>query len=193
MTGLHIAIDMDDVIVDFTPTILAAVERDLGAVVNFEDVTSFDMNEGALADVPFPGGVTWMEWLATRPSIWRYAPPVIGALAGLDTLRSAGHTLEILTKKPAWAEYVVWGFLHDHQLPVQRATIVPAGARKERCSDADILIDDSPENVLTWIDTCRPAILFDRPWNRDVPPSTSIIRAWGWADVLKIVGSGWAA
>ena len=189
MTGLHIAIDMDDVIVDFVPTVLEAIRRDIGPNIALEDVTTWDMDAGALADVDFPGGGTWMEWLERWPSIWRYAPPMLGALEGLATLRAAGHTLEILTKKPAWAEYVVWGFLHDHSPPVQRATIVPSGARKERCSDADILIDDSPENVLCWADTCRSALLFDRPWNRDILAAShrNLLRVEGWAGVLRVL------
>lgn len=187
MTPLHIAVDMDDVLVDFVPAVLHGINRDFGTKVSLGDVTSWDMDEGALADVNFGHGRGWMDWLKDNRDVWRYADLMPGAFSGLHRLRNAGHTLEILTCKPAWAEYIVWMFMVYYDIPPQKVTILPPDGHKERHSEADILIDDALHHVLPWSDTCRPAILFDRPWNRHHKGGLPgrVVRANGWAGILE--------
>lgn len=115
--------------------------------------------------------------------------PIPGAVEGITALFEAGHEITITTAcqhghrgKQKW--------LKKHLPWLDRRTHLFFGQAKYRIS-GDILIDDSPEQVLNWTATGRPAIVFDQPWNREVVRSESgpVVRARGWNGVIEAVST----
>lgn len=191
---MHIAVDMDDVVVDFTNYVLECIKREYGVEIPVLEITDWDDNPLKNATL-FGPGKTWWDWLMTRDWLWAKCPAVEGAIGGLQTLRDMGHRLELLTSKPLWAEWVVWAWAGKWRPPVHGITIADHTAKqaKHDLTDALLLVDDAIHNVAPWTATGRSAILFDRPWNRNLPADQigrvprRIFRAHDWAGVVRLV------
>lgn len=164
MRKLHLAIDLDDVVLDFFPGVLSSFEKEFGEVVEFDgrpwgpDADSFYKHPLLLA----AGYKSWWDWLRDREWLWATFGTVSGAIGGIQTLRSQGHYVECVTSKPDWAEHNVWKWLGKWRPAFQRVTIVGRGTRKVDITEADVLIDDKPDNVREFIESGRKGILFDR-------------------------------
>jgi 5'(3')-deoxyribonucleotidase len=157
----HIAIDLDDVVLDFMGGVRHAISNEFGIDLAAEDIDKWDIK-----DVLDPIiGRSWWSWLRDREWLWANFPTMPGAIGGIEKLRSQGHYLEIVTSKPRWAEHNTWKWLGKWRPSVQRVTIVGATDRKVDFTDAQILIDDKPENIEDFLAENRQGILFKRPHN----------------------------
>jgi len=185
----HVALDMDDVCLDFVGGLIRAAKTEHNVDIDPESITDFNLR-------PFLDpvvGQNWWKWLRERPWIWSEVfGPVNGAIGGIERLRREGYYLEIVTSKPQWAEPSVWRWLGKWRLPVQRVTIVDHAdkdLRKVDVTDARVIVDDKPENVQGFLDEGRRGIIFDRPHNRSIAlPGAE--RAKDWSDVYAMVKSG---
>jgi 5'(3')-deoxyribonucleotidase len=182
----HVAVDLDDVVLDFLGGVLASVNMERGSSLTREDITEWNLHP--ILD-PILGENFW-DWLERKDWLWANFSAVPGAIGGLEQLRRKGYYLECLTSKPDWAEHNVWKWLGKWRPPFQRVTIVNQES-KVRYSDARWLIDDKPRNCIEWMAEGRDAILFDRPHNRrpqTVAPFSSgkmLVRCTGWEAVLE--------
>jgi len=177
----HVALDLDDVILNFTGGIWDAVEVQYG--ITLPPHTGRDIN--IILDPIL--GQSWWSWLK-RGDLWVNFEPIAGALSSIKHLRKQGHYLEIVTAKPRWAERTTWQWLGIHQPAVQRVTIVDMDTRKVDVTDADIIIDDRPSIVTEFADDGRVGILFDQPSNSgagSLGPGT--YRAVGWNEAVRLV------
>lgn len=182
---MHVAVDMDDVMLEFTQHILDCVAREYGPSYGIEEITDWDDNP-LKHDRRFVGGGTWWDWLRTRDWLWAKAPAVPGAVGGIQQLRDMGHHVELLTTKPTWAEWTVWAWLGKWRPAVHQVTIVPTGGSKADYSDALILVDDALHNLVPWAATGRTAIVYDRPWNQAPEgPTRRLWRAHNWGQVVR--------
>jgi len=188
---LRIAVDMDDVVCDFTSRYLASMEIEFGVTILKSDITTWDNNPMKVFPWKDYGFKSWWGWLEKRDWIWGLADAVPGALAGLQALRHDGHYVEIVTSKPEWAEAQVWKWMGRWRPPVDAVIITDLESPKYLVSDADVLVDDKPDNVLGWAKSGkdRLAILFDQPWNQDMntQEQENTLRAYTWQDVVRIV------
>ena len=178
---MRVAVDMDDVVLDFCGGLCASINLEYDTSFTTEDITQWDL-------APLFGPVLGrgpMSWLRDRHWIWSTFKPVPGALGGIETLRRGGHYLELLTSKPEWAEPAVWDWLRKWRPPFQRVTIVGPDDEKVTFSDSVILVDDKPGNLVEWEkDPGRLGLLFDRPHNRS---ERRFIRVNNWAEVVREV------
>ena len=122
-----------------------------------------------------------------RDWLWSTFPAIEGAIGSLDLLRRKGHFLECVTSKPEWAEAQVWKWLGLWRPPFNRVTIVGPKGEKSGVTDAEILIDDKIDNLLSFVETGRTGVLFERPHNRKLPPYNGITRAADWQEVRRLV------
>lgn len=187
---LWIALDLDDVVLEFVAGVCETISRDFGVNVRPEDVTDWEF--GKFLDQHI--GYSWWEWLEDHAYVWGDKfKPVPGALGGIEKLRRAGHRLEIVTAKPPWAEDQLWTWLAKYKPRVHQVTIVPVEhiSRKQDVTDADVLVDDKYENAVEWARSGRPAILYNRPHNAkfDAIPE-GVVRAGSWARVVEIIEDG---
>lgn len=175
---MKIAVDLDDVILDFCGGVRQAVKVEFGV-----DLKPDDLDRWHLSEILDPIiGRSWWTWMQEREWLWANFPAIDGAIGSLERLRRDGHYLELVTSKPRWAEHNTWKWLGKWRPPVQRVTIVGPKDRKRDFTDADLLVDDKPKNL----EEFSPGwtILFDRPHNRD---ERDFARASTWADVVRMV------
>lgn len=164
MTPIHIAIDMDDVLVDFVGGLRTAMKTEYNIDIPEENVTNWNLHP--ILDPVI--GYSWWRWMKEREWIWATFPPVPGAIGSIERLRADGHYVELVTNKPRWAEHNVWKWLGKWRPAFNAVTIVDGQSqRKIDLTMADILVDDKPENCQQFLDAGRNAILFARPHNQD--------------------------
>jgi 5'(3')-deoxyribonucleotidase len=183
----HLAIDLDDVVLDLTGGVARTVAREHDVPLPVFDNWNMDLVLKPILGMP------WMKWMRKKDWLWATFPAIDGAIGGLEVLRQRGYYLECVTSKPEWAEPQVWKWLGLWRPAFHRVTIMSDGVRKVDVTDADLLIDDKPENCLGFLDEGRRAVLFTRPHNKGVRLGdhtihvAPAIRADSWSGILEAV------
>ena len=113
---MHIAVDLDDVVLDFVGGVRNAVKTEFGVELQDSDFTQFNLSPLLNPII----GRSWWSWMEDRAWIWAGFPAVDGAIGSLERLRRDGHYLECITSKPKWAEYNTWRWLGRWRPPFQR-------------------------------------------------------------------------
>jgi len=177
---LHIGVDLDDVVLNFEGGIIHAVETEYDVVV--PPFTEWEMRNVLDPII----GKSWWKWMRERDWLWPNFPAVKGAIGGIAQLRDDGHYLEIITSKPEWAEFSVWKWLGKWRPPVHRVTIVNSETAKIDVTDADVMIDDKPDNLFPFAEDGRVGILFKQHRYTGKLP-VGVYRADTWAEVVSMV------
>jgi 5'(3')-deoxyribonucleotidase len=177
---MHIAVDMDDVVLDFVGGVVRAVNTEYGTNLTVRDVTNWE-----LAEVLDPIiGRSWWAWLRDREWLWANFDAVPGAIGGVDTLRRRGHYMELVTSKPEWAEHNVWKWIGKWRPAFNRVTIVGSKDRKVDFTDAELLVDDKPSNCIEFITAGRQAILMNMPHNAGF---LGLPRVHSWPSLIRVI------
>ena len=178
-----VAVDMDDVMVDFLGGLLDSVYIETGVRIERASITKWDLHP--LLD-PILGRDFW-DWLKDKEWIWAHFPAYPGAVQGLERLRRASHEIEAVTAKPDWAVHNVYKWLGRWRVPVRRVVVVGTKDNKAHNSNARWLIDDKPQNCYDWADTGRPSILFSQPHNERFGVPIYGYRAKNWQEAVDII------
>ena len=159
----HVAVDLDDVTVDFWPGLLEAFRFEYDVLLPQMHPWSDEAKAFAKHRLFVESGYEdWWGWLRERQWLWSTCPAVPGAIGGIARLRAAGWYVEAVTSKPKWAEHIVWEWLGDHQAPFNSVTIVAPGQDKVDFTDAGVIVDDKLETCQSFNKNGRAAVLFDR-------------------------------
>lgn len=187
---MNVAVDLDDVVLEFFSGVIDAFYREFGEVVPWD---GDPWGKDAVAFTTHPlllraGYKSWWDWLRARDWVWATFAAVPGAIGGIQTLREQGHYIECVTSKPDWAEHVVWKWLGRWRPPFNRVTITDSskGQLKSDFTKADIIVDDRASTCEEFVELGREAILFQRG---PVVPTTDsrIIVAHDWSQVVTAV------
>lgn len=186
---MHIAVDADDVVVDFVGGLLKAMKKEYGVEIKREAIVNWDLHPVLDPIIGGPAGKrSFWGWLQYREWLWANFEAIDGAVGCIDQLRRAGHYMELVTSKPDWAEHNVWKFLGKWRPAFHRVTIVGLNDIKANLTEADILIDDKPDNCLGFLKAGRQAILFTSPHNKSFPQAKhGLVRANDWPTVVKMI------
>lgn len=182
-----VAVDLDDVTVDFFAGVIASMNREFGVSIDKETVTTWDDNVVKLFDWKTYGYRSWWDWMKDRDWLWSTFDAIPGAIGGIAALRARGYYVEALTSKPMWAEAQVWKWLGKWRPAFNQVTITSLEHPKHELSDADILVDDKPGNIDGWVKDGRFGVLFRQPWNDAYDIPSSSIRVMGWGGVLGAI------
>lgn len=178
---MHLAVDMDDVILDFCGGLKAALKTEYG--VEGLDFTEWDLHKVLDPII----GYSWWKWMRERDWLWKNFPAIEGSIGGLDKLAHEGHYIEIVTSKPDWARHAVPQWLGLWRPYFNRVTIVSMDDNKVDMSEADLLIDDKYSNCAGFADAGRMAIQYEREHNIGDPTHPRIVRARNWREVVDLV------
>lgn len=186
---MRIAVDMDDVMLDFMNNVMTCFYREYGISVKWDgdpwgpDAVAFTKHSAFKTS----GYKDWWGWLRDRDWLWGIAPAIPGAIGGVKQLRAAGHYLELVTSKPEWAEPQVWRWLGKWRPAFERVTITKPGTPKVTATNADLIIDDKLETCSGFIEAGRYAIHFDRTMYASTTDGERFFVAKDWQDVLDSV------
>jgi 5'(3')-deoxyribonucleotidase len=102
----------------------------------------------------------------------------------IDQLLEDGHDLMFVTSRPEEVEDVTSEWLTHNRMG--DIPVVFAQDKAKVSEQFDVLIDDNPDHIWAVNDLDgKHAIVFDRPWNRNV--NTLYPRVLGWGDVIELI------
>lgn len=183
---------MDGVIADFNTGWISRYNRDFGADVAFDAVTSWNAIP-SLTHFRHMG--EFWKWAQDHDgrSLFHHLEPYPGAIESLERL-SELHDIVIITTKPDWAVPDTFSWLSRHRIPTREVHI-----REEKWTVVcDAYLDDAPHILWSLVEH-RPESLvcrFVRPWNEEVPGSTPTHNWDEFEDIIrsfsKPTGSTWS-
>ena len=185
---MKIAIDLDGVLYRFELTMryLLREEREVQADMNTPSLYWDDV-----LDRVRPADRRWLWTEAiTKYGLFRHGHVEKHAMRGIRALHKSGHKLFVVTHRPAIAtrDTLAWLDFHfgtEEPYPFAGAPIMLHHGEPKSQVDAEILIDDKPDNIREWMDEGGRGLLFNQPWNQD---ATVGERVFGWYDVLDHLG-----
>ncbi len=185
---MKIAIDLDGVCYEWQRTYRYMMREYRG--VDMPPVEEFWHYWNAPDQFTSAADRKWLWTQGVKHGLFRYGHMVKGTRLALTNLSWAGHELSIVTHRPKNAvnDTLDWLSLYFKDIPLAGLHIMTNGESKADV-DAQILVDDKPENILEWADR-KPnglAICFDQPWNQNVQEGGAVVRCWGWEDVVDSV------
>lgn len=200
---MRIYCDIDDVLSETATALCALAERLFGKGVDYENVREFNLqNVFSLTDEEMARFT--VESHATE-NLSAYEE-VADAVSSVKRLAEEGHTVELVTGRPAtsWRGTEAWlkkvGLDEFPVLYVDKyrrpATNDPEAPRRLSLEEFlarsyEVAIDDSPlalKLLERW--TSTRVLVFDRPWNRDYPLAANMRRVSNWREILSVLQLG---
>ena len=113
------------------------------------------------------------------------AQPLEGAVEAIASLKTAGHTLVVVTARARRLRRLTEAWLEYYGIAVDGLHFLEGGAKGPvvRAERLDLLVEDAPHNALAVAETGVPVLLFGAPYNRAVQHRL-VERCEGWAGVL---------
>ncbi len=121
----------------------------------------------------------WDEWEEVPPT----EPGLAEKVAKIQPLGS----LDIVTGRSKGTVEGAKNWLAHHRIPYERFVRVP-GMKDKVFLNYDVYIDDAPELMpLISRNPVMSGILYERPWNRDVPNLRRIFKVESWEQIPSVV------
>ncbi len=190
---MKIAIDIDDVLADFLPTLLQFYNKQ--HKVNYEKKH-------------FKSYHLWETWGGTREEAidivfefydateFTHIPVITGAQNAVNKLKQ-NHELVIITARPEAIREKTESWINTHFPETFSAVHIanrfsksgPQTTKAELCEKhaIDLLIDDSLDYALESITPHRRILLFDNPWNQHDKLPVGIKRVYSWKEIEKLI------
>lgn len=178
-----IGVDLDGVLNDLHSTWLAQYNLDSGDTLTVDDLHSYDVSRYVK-----PGYEKRIYELLDTPGLFRYAPVIPNAKAGMQALIDMGHEVLIVSAfyphANSCAEKISW--LETHFPAIDLGESLVFTKNKSRIK-LDILIDDCPDNIQC-LDASAYGILFSKPFNKNYKlDSQTCYRVKDWPEVISAV------
>lgn len=188
---MRIAIDVDDVLANFLPTLVKFHNKTYNTAFTKEHFKSFHL---------------WETWGGTREEAMDkvfhfYETPefenisvVEGAKEAVKLLKQ-NHELMVVTARPeelrskteAWINIHFPGLFSDIHIANRFSKSGPQTTKAILCEThgAEMLIDDSIDYALECVAPHRRILLFDNPWNQRPELPEGVNRVRSWEEILK--------
>jgi uncharacterized HAD superfamily protein len=186
---LRIGVDLDDVCIEFTRTLVYRYNQFFNKSVLDTDVDQWSLP--ASLGGPLEAFDTYeqlWEWAARHfiPD-WCEAPPVPNALQALNRLSAAGHTLVCITSRETEFKNVAYASISRNRFPFDEVHVTDDKVAVPRC---DVYIDDSPTNLEALVEAYgidSLVVRFSRPWNNGARG----VGAQGWNEIETLIQNFW--
>jgi uncharacterized HAD superfamily protein len=198
----RIYVDLDDVLAQTIPSLVALLERHFAKRVEIEDVVHFDLGRSfGLA----PDEVAELMRLVHQPEVLGALEPKPGAVPALASWIERGYAVAVMTGRPPSAASASRRWLREHRIPHTSFACIDKYAREDWAGPAGraltldelaglgfaLAVEDSLEVATLLVERCGvPVALIDRPWNRDLSglnqaTRTHIVRCRDWAELAE--------
>lgn len=173
----RIALDLDGVCYNYSATACYLLNTYKGYNL---DWTHTDSSEWLKEQVK---NNDW-QWLWTggiKEGLFRYGNLFKGAVEGIKELAKVGEIV-VITSRPKVAAQDTYDWLSYMKIPASEVHIMQDRSKAEIAPD--IAIDDSPKNILQYLDANIPTVVYDHKYNQGVLGG---YRAKTWLDVVDTV------
>jgi uncharacterized HAD superfamily protein len=188
---LRVAVDFDGVLFDHVPYLLRGFRDAYGIDLAAEGLAFWDFFQYRAVrqqDLRWSCIRGVLDDIETDVALHLEPPRDVHARGVLAELRRAGHAVHIVTARQEKSRDVTQLFLDVHG--IEHDGLVMEAARK---TGYDVLIDDSPHNVLMAAADGGLALLMDHPYNRDVPTHTNPLRVRDFREAASVIARRLAA
>lgn len=190
---MKIAMDIDGVTAD----LVAGFERqyrEAFAKPDYAHDGTWDLHAGTV----FDDVSKLFSYFDKVPNFWRDLPLVAGAAGGCHQLVEAGHHVTFVTNRASEQQRLQTRDWLEAWWPERRNTptveFVPG---YKGIGDFQAYVDDNPARIDELVNgfssgeteyNHKPfVVVFDQPWNRDVPAAPNLWRAKGWPELLDLL------
>lgn len=180
---MNISVDCDDVLADTAPLLAALVQA--AGISNFHPVWQHWEEEWG-RDVS-----TKLYSLFYDAKFLNSIPPTVGAQQALQVLVNQGITVNIITSRAASTDHITKGWLQQHfGSAISQVFHVHGIQKKDKflfCQEQNIAfhVEDNPVHIEELRTAGIPTLIFDRPWNKQVPEDHLVKRVYSWQDVVE--------
>ena len=175
---MNLGFDIDGVIADFTPPLLAAVKKNYGSELKREDIYCFDL-EVVL-------GIPHCEEEALIVDVLNQDLPLnIGAKEALEQLSCQGHSIYLLTCRYGHLRNVTESWLKQKGIPYNQLHLLNEGEKYlAKVDPLDVIVEDSLQEALAWANKVKTILIYDQPWNQTLNVKNLIKRIYNWKEIL---------
>lgn len=190
---MRIAMDIDGVTADLVGGFERLYQEAFDKPMYSHD-GSWDLHAGTV----FENERTLFSYLDRVPNFWRDVPLVPGAAGGCYQLVENGHTVTFVTNRSSEQQRLQTREWLDAWWPERKNTptveFVPD--YKGRL-DFQAYVEDNPTRIDELVNGWKNddvewgrkpfVVVFDQPWNRDVPDAENLWRAKGWSELMELL------
>ena len=188
-TGLHIYIDVDDVLAQTTRSIQRMAARMFGTPVEFEEMHTFDLAESLALS---PGEYDALMDAAHDHDFLTSLEPMSGSAGIVSHWQAAGARIGIVTGRPPSAREATECWLEMHAIPFDDLDFVDKYGRYDDAGALSLqalggrayqlAIEDSIDVAAHLATLSGTSVaLFDRPWNQSretLPEGVTRVHSW---------------
>ncbi len=179
---LRIAVDLDGVLAETMTIWCKKAHEELGTRVTLDDLDTW---------------ASWTKFGITRDQFfrlldeawdkWEEVPPTEPDLAEKVAKIQPLGSLDIVTGRSRQTVEGAKNWLAHHKIPYERFVRVP-GMKDKVFLNYDVYIDDAPELMpLISRNPGMRGILYERPWNRNVPRLPGVFKVESWTRIPKVI------
>lgn len=190
---MKIAMDIDGVTAD----LVAGFERqyrEAFAKPDFSHGGTWDLH----ADTVFSDAGKLFAYLDRVPNFWRDLPLVPGAAGGCYQLVEQGNSVTFLTNRASEEQRLQTREWLEAWWPERKNTpTVEYVPGYKGVLDFQVYVDDNPARIEELVNGYKSGeteygrkpfvVVFDQPWNRDLPDDINLWRAKGWTELVELL------
>jgi len=171
--GLRIAVDLDDVLNDYTETYIRELKKLLDVEISYESITTYEIPYRHICRLDF-------RYVASKCSVNKFA---------CEHLNSLDSELFVITAREADLSYAreTSKWIKDAGLDA-RVFFSTGKAELAKQLGVDLFIEDNPTVAINVAKKGIPVFLIDKPWNRSIKHK-KIHRVEGWQTLSCILDS----
>ncbi len=171
---MNIAIDIDSTLHHYWDTFQAAAKRRFGVDLPYGDQCSWHV------DLLRPEQIQACIAETHRDEHVLAARPYPGAVEAVRRWHEAGHFIHVTSHRAPSAHAVTARWLDAIGLPYDDLPCSHDKIARARELGIDVLVDDSPVNLVGALEAGMVAATLIHPWNRDVVEEEDVVAADDW-------------
>ncbi len=187
----NIGIDLDDVLANFNNGWLSYYNNKYQTNYKFSQINNYDLEKvfKTKKDVMIRRIKNFY-----RTKIFEELKPINGTKSVINKINKIS-TISVITSRPLWLEEKTKNWLNKHfgkkfdniilSNQFGNKSMKNLITKAQICKDQNIniMIEDAPTYSISIAKTGTKVLLFDRPWNRDIPNGKNITRVKSWKEI----------
>jgi uncharacterized protein len=176
---MRIAIDIDSTLHDYWPQLAGVAKRRFGVELPYDEQVVWEI------DLLRPEQLRACVAETHEEPLVLAAEPYPGAVETIRAWHEQGHFIHITSHRSTTAHEATARWLERIGLPYDE--LYCSSDKVTRCTEIgiDVLIDDSPVNLVQAADAGITLATIEHPWNRDVCEDEDVICAPDWSTLAR--------